>query len=134
MHAFLAYSLTGFVDGLRDQCHRIETVQLALAWEHYVYEQFRARRRSASLDRRREVTLALGRVAAPVRKREVPDLNTEIARRYATKTPKTLTRDLNWLVERGLLVRTNEGYVARTEAMRAFRQGAEAGGMRVADA
>ena len=50
--------------------------------------------------RRREVTLALGRLGEPIRKQGIPDLSPDLARLYAEKTSKTLTRDVNWLVER----------------------------------
>lgn len=44
-----------------------------------------------------------------------------LARSYAAKTDKTLTRDLNWLRERDLVARTAEGYRARVERMRGFQ-------------
>ena len=71
--------------------------------------------------RRRAVTLALGRVSAPVRKQSIPDLSADLARLYADKTSKTLTRDMNWLVKRNFLERGEDGYRAKVEAMRAFR-------------
>ena len=71
--------------------------------------------------RRREVSLALGRVGDPVRKKAVPDLSPDLARLYAEKTSKTLTRDMNWLVKRNFLERGEDGYRARVETMRAFR-------------
>ena len=36
----------------------------------------------------------------------IPDLTPALARAYATRTAKTLTRDRNWLRTRGLLHRT----------------------------
>ena len=71
--------------------------------------------------RRREVTLALGRAGEPVAKRAIPDLSPDLARLYADRTSKTLTRDMNWLVNRGLLERGDDGYRAKVESMRAFR-------------
>ena len=118
---FLLYSLQGFVDGLREQSRYIAGVQLTLAWEHYVYGEFQRIPTSPAMRRRREVTLALGRVAAPVRKRAIPDLSPDLARRYAEKTSKTLARDMNWLVKHEFLERGEEGYRARVGSMRAFR-------------
>ena len=118
---FLLYSLQGFVDGLRDQARHIARIQERLAWEHFVYGQFRRMRSTPAMRRRREVTLALGRTGAPVRKRDVPDLGPGLARLYADRTGKTLTRDMNWLVERDFLQRGEDGYRARVESMRAFR-------------
>ncbi len=99
----------------------IEVIQLRIAWEHFVYAAFRGRARSPALDRRREVTLALGRAGKPVPKRAIPDLSTNLARRYAKKTRKTLTRDMSWLVKNDLLEKRDDHYRARIEAMQMFR-------------
>ena len=118
---FLLYSLQGFVDGLREQRRFIAGIQLKLAWEHFVYGEFRRISSSPAMRRRREVTLALGRVGTPVRKRAIPDLSTDLARLYAERTGKTLARDMNWLVKREFLERGEDGYRAKVESMRAFR-------------
>ena len=118
---FLHYSLRGLVDGLREQSETIAGVQLRLAWEHFVYGEFQQIRSSSAMRRRREVTLALGRAGTPVRKRAIPDLSPGLARLYAEKTGKTLTRDVNWLLQRRFLEKGQDGYRARVESMRAFR-------------
>ena len=118
---FLLYSLRGFVDGLREQGRQIAAIQLKLAWEHFVYGEFRRRRSSSAMRRRRDVTLALGRAGTPVRKREIPDLHPGLARLYAERTGKTLTRDMNWLVAQGFLERGEDGYRAKVDSMRGFR-------------
>ena len=118
---FLLYSLQGLVDGLRNQSRFIEGVQLKLAWEHFVYVEFRQIPASAAMRRRRDVTLVLGRVEAPIRKREIPDLSPDLARLYADRTSKTLARDMNWLVKQDFLEKGEDGYRARVEMMRAFR-------------
>ena len=124
---FLLYSLRGFVDGLREQARHLADIQLRLAWEHFVYGEFRRMRSSTAMRRRREVALVLGRSGSTVPRRAIPDLNADLARSYAQKTGKTLTRDMNWLVRRELLERGREGYRAKVESMRAF-QPARAGG------
>ena len=86
-----------------------------------MYGEFQRTRTSPAMRRRREVTLALGRAPGPVRKRSIPDLNPALARLYAEKTGKTLTRDMNWLVSRNFLERGDGGYRARVESMLAFR-------------
>ncbi len=118
---FLLYSLQGFVDGLREQSRHIARMQLTLAWEHFVYAEFQRVPSSPAMRRRREVTLILGRASEPVRKPEVPDLSPGLARLYAARTSKTLTRDMNWLVRRGFLERSEDGYRAKLETMRAFQ-------------
>ena len=119
---FLHYSLEGFVDGLREQNRFIEGIQLKLAWEHFVYGKFQQLpHQSKAMRRRREVTLSLGREAVPTRKQDVPNLNLRLARLYTEKTSKTLTRDMNWLVEKNFLARNEDGYRAKIELVHAFR-------------
>ena len=118
---FLLYSLQGFVDGLREQGEFIAGVQLKLAWEHFVCGEFQRIPSSRAMRRRREVTLALGRVGEPVRKQSIPDLSPDLARLYADRTRKTLTRDMNWLVKKDFLQKEEDGYRAKVGAMRAFR-------------
>ncbi len=118
---FLLYSLEGFVDGLRKQNQYIEEIQLRLAWEHFVYNEFRRIPPSKAMRRRREVTLALGQEDAPVRKQGIPDLSRNLIRLYAVKTDKTLTRDMNWLVEKDFLEKREGSYRAKVEKMHAFR-------------
>ncbi len=120
---FAEYALRGFVDGLAEQCRYVESVQMGLAWEHFVFDTFRREKQTPAARRRREVVLSLSQAEAPVKKRDVPTLAPKVAQMYAGKTTKTLTRDLNWLVDVGLVERTTDGYRARTERMKAFRAG-----------
>ncbi|MXW56420.1 MAG: Fic family protein [Gemmatimonadales bacterium] len=117
---FVVYSLRGFLDGLEEQSRYVEEVQSRLAWEHYVYWRFRLHRRSPAMHRRREVVLALGRHMEPVRKREIPDLAPALTRLYSTKTAKTLTRDLNWLLANELIEKEGDTYRAAVHMMQQF--------------
>ena len=124
--AFVEYALQGLVDGLREQCAYVGNVQLAIAWEHLVYDTFDREPPTAANGRRRALVLALGAQRQPAPKPAIPELTPALARSYAAKTDKTLTRDLNWLRERGLVTRTADGYRARVERMRGFLPGAAA--------
>jgi len=112
---FVCYALQGFVDGLREQGAYVSDLQLRMAWEHLVYQTFDAEPPSAANARRRTLVLALG--TEPLPKSRIPEITPALTRDYATKTAKTLTRDLNWLHERDLVVRTARGYHARVEQM-----------------
>ena len=117
---FLCYALQGFVDGVREQCAYVGRIQLAIAWEHLVFETFHAEPPSSANSRRRTLILALGAAQDPVPPSEIPNLTPALARAYATRTAKTLTRDLNWLRTRDLLNRTPQGYRARVDRMHTF--------------
>ena len=117
---FIGYAAQGLVDGLKEQCRYVGAVQLSIAWEHFVFARFRSERRSPALNRRRELVLALTARDRPAPKTELRRLNPAIAERYAGKTGKTLTRDLNWLLAEDLIERLPDGYRARFARMRSF--------------
>ncbi len=117
---FLYYALQGFVDGLQAQCQKIQGYQLAIAWEHFIYGVFAKQKRSSAMQRRRELVLELGRISEPVAKAEIPFLTPALARGYAGKTRKTLTRDLNWLAQERLIARAGRAYRANIGLMWAF--------------
>ena len=117
---FLQYALQGFVDGLQGQCDEIQGYQLGIAWEHFIYDVFAQKQHSPSMQRRRQLVIELGRKREFVSKADIVDLSPSIARYYADKTDKTLTRDLNWLARKKLIARTGKAWMANIGIMRAF--------------
>lgn len=118
---FVLYALQGLVDGLEKQCDEIDAIQLSIAWKHFVFDRFRQERRSPALNRRREIALALTDRKRPVRRAELRRLNPTVAELYATRTDKTLTRDINWLLGEQLIEKRNGRFLARVDRMRSFR-------------
>lgn len=114
---FIAYAVRGLVDGLREQIEAIRGQQMGLAWKDYVSEVLRGS--GPTSDRQRTLVLSLSG-QRPSTPRQIVELTPALARLYATKTAKTLTRDLNTLQKAGLVERTPEGYVAATEMISAF--------------
>ena len=117
---FIVYAAQGLVDGLKEQCRYIGAVQLSIAWQHFVFDRFRVERRSPATERRRELVLALTARGQPTPKAELRHLSPAVAERYANKTDKTLTRDVNWLAAEDLIERQAGGFRARSAAMRSF--------------
>ena len=72
------------------------------------------------MQRRRHLVIELGRKKEFISKAELTDLSPSIARYYADKTDKTLTRDLNWLAQKKLIVRKGKAWMANIGIMRAF--------------
>lgn len=116
---FICYALEGFVDQLRQQLSVIRTQQLDVTWRSHVHQQFDGSK-SPSDVRRRHLVLALSDRAGPAPRAELRLLSPEVARDYADKTDKTLSRDLNALEEMGLIVRTHHGYDANRDRIHAF--------------
>ncbi|MBI4704104.1 MAG: Fic family protein [Deltaproteobacteria bacterium] len=117
---FLLYAMRGLVDQLRQQVDRVREQQLDVAWRSHVHEQFDRLEKSATTDRRRWLLLDLSRQPAPVRRRDLMALTPRLAKAYATKTTKTLSRDINTLIELGLAIQEGGRVHARTEVIQAF--------------
>ncbi len=118
---FVRYALRGLLDGLKEQGDAVEAVQTQMAWLGFLHERIGGRP-SPARERRTALARALGASDAPLSKRELlrhPDL----AAFYARRTPKTLTRDLNWLADtdRRLVERSGNAYRARTDLLRSLR-------------
>lgn len=111
---FLAYAAQGFVDQLREQLDVIWKQQFEDRWAQHVHQIFRDRRSETDI-RRLRLILDLSRsfhvYDEPVSKRAIPDLTPRLAAAYATKTEKTLTRDLNAIEGLGLLRREAGGWI-----------------------
>jgi len=115
---FIQYALQGFVDGLREQIEVIRSHQMMVMWQNYVHEAFHDKNTPARVRQRRLVLdLPLDRVT-PIN--EIPDLSPRLAREYAGKTLKTVSRDVNALSRDGLVRKTKAGVLPLSQQMRAF--------------
>ncbi|MCY3619994.1 MAG: Fic family protein [Acidimicrobiaceae bacterium] len=105
--SFVTYAIRGFADGLREQINQVRAVQLQVAWVNYVHEVMNRFPSSPARDRQRALVLAMPS-DRDVPKSELPLLTPELAAKYATTGPRTLSRDLNRL-DRAELVRERRG-------------------------
>jgi Fic family protein len=112
--AFLVYAVRGFVDQLRAQLHSVWEQLCADRWEQYIYQQFGDARTPPHI-RQRQLVLDLSKQAEPVPRTSLRDLSPKVASAYAKRGEKTLTRDLNALVNRDLIVLEAGGYRPRRE-------------------
>lgn len=118
---FLSYAAEGYVDMLRTQIGEVQAMQRKVAWINYVHEAFHDDPSGATRERRRDLALALSPDKEVTRK-EIRRLNPELAEMYAGKEDKTMTRDLNKLLELELIRRTSGGrYVSNIQLIDAFR-------------
>ena len=116
---FISYAVEGFLDGLKLQIETIWEQQWDIVWRNYVHEFFRERT-SASHVRRRRLVLDLSQSSQPVPMSEIPEISPRLAKAYARCTHRTLARDLNALVQEGLIAKTPKGYRACKELILAF--------------
>jgi Fic family protein len=118
---FLTYAARGFVDELAEQLDIVWRWQFDDRWEQYVYQTF-GELRTETNRRRLKLTLALSALhPKPATGPEMSMLTPQLARAYAQKTPKTLTRDINAIRELGLIERVAGGYRARKDIIRGFQ-------------
>ncbi len=105
---FVLYALEGLVDGLREQASLVEREQRRLAWPGFVRDRIGGRPGPAR-ERRTNLALVLGGAEAPLTRAALLD-HARLARAYARRTGKTLTRDLNWLIETEIVEVPNPGH------------------------
>ncbi len=116
---FIAYAVQGFVDGLKEQLETIWDQQWDITWENMVHDLFRSQT-SPGDQRRRRLALEFGKVKDAVKINQITDLTPELARLYAAKTSKTLSRDLNALADMNLIIRESGRIRACRELILAF--------------
>ena len=116
---FVTYAIQGFVDGLRGQIEEIRDLQLEVAWINYVHDTMNLYPSSPTRDRQRALVLAMPS-GTYVPKHELPMLTPKLAALYATKGPRTLSRDLNRLSDAGLVQGRRKGWMANHFIIKAF--------------
>jgi Fic family protein len=135
---FLHYAVAGLVDELRGQLDRIWSMQYVDRWNQFVYETF-GEAHGDTEQRRLRLVLDLSRGSIrpadgigmpqrlPISRGDLRHLSPRLAELYASKTDRTLTRDLDELVARGLILRTREGYVPASHRVYSFMPPARGG-------
>lgn len=128
---FLLYAVEGLVDELRAQLDRIWSMQYFDRWEQYVHQRFGE---TSTESQRRQLRLVKDLSKAsittvpnhplprlvPVARAKLRRLSPDLAAAYATKTERTLSRDLNALARQGLISRAPEGWVPNSDSVLAF--------------
>lgn len=111
--SFVEYALRGFVDGLREPLDFIRAQQLEVAWQNFVHESFRGDDTATSTRRKH---LVLDMPQHNVNRSDLLSVSPRVAREYAKRGEKALSRDLNALVTQGLLIRAGRGAYAANRA------------------
>lgn len=106
---FLLYAVKGFVEELRLQLQIVWEQLYADRWEQHIYQQFGDTQRAPDI-RQRQLVLDLSKQGEPVPRSKIRELSPRVAVAYAERGEKTLTRDLNALLKRGLIKHEEEGY------------------------
>lgn len=120
IYGFLAYAIAGLVDGLREQIGQIREHQQQATWINFVHNQFRDATNPTER-RRRKLALAVSQAGRTLSLSDLPNFDVDTALNYSGLARRTLLRDLETLVERGLLKTGSDGRVqANRERLLAF--------------
>jgi Fic family protein len=117
---FLGYAAQGFVDGLSKTIKHLHRQQEALMWQAYVDDLFPGRQTDAA-ERQRVLAVELGKTRMWLSRSELRRLVPSLSDVYAKATTKMLTRDINRLLERNLIVRQDGRYRANLSIVRGMR-------------
>jgi Fic family protein len=112
---FLDYAVEGFVGELQQQLDEVHGWIVEAAWINHVHSIF-SDARTNTARRQRDLALALP-VEAFVPRSGISTLTPQLGEAYAGKHGKTVTRDLNALVELDLIERRPRGIRAKREIM-----------------
>jgi Fic family protein len=121
MTQFIAYAVRGLVDQLREQIEDIRNLQWDIAWENYVHEVLG--KNSESERRRRHLVLDLSKVDDNngwISVSKIPEISVRLAKEYANKTAKTLSRDINALMQINLVIDSERKIKANKDLILAF--------------
>jgi Fic family protein len=115
---FVSYALQGFTEELREQLATIEGHVLGMVWQNFVHNTHLGATETSR--RRRHLIFALPNDGQWIPVSQIPRLTTDLAACYASKTPKTLTRDINILRDAGLLSRQGQTVRPNLDQLFAF--------------
>ncbi|GAA3580968.1 Fic family protein [Klugiella xanthotipulae] len=115
---FIQYALQGLVDELQDQIKMIRAQQYEVTWINFVHDMYKDEDTPA---KRRQMHLALDMpMGVSVPRGKIREVSPRITAEYAGRESKTVSRDLNELLGRELIVQTKDGFRANRGIIEAF--------------
>ena len=114
---FFSYAIQGFYDGLEEQIKYVREHVIGVCWREYIYETFHKTGVGKVIKRQRALALAISEQKGPIDKSSLLLLMSD---EYRGKTAKTLARDLNKLVNMGIVLREGDKYTANKERILKF--------------
>lgn len=118
---FIEYSLTGFKDGLDEVLQVASDRQFANAWRSHIYDVFRDLSFNKPVfKRRRELILSMP-IGQTMKMKDMISSTPEVARLYASTSKRTVSRDIEVLIDNDLLKGDGNGYRANAALLRKQR-------------
>lgn len=118
---FVEYALEGYHDLLVEQFAEIYEQLLGVIWRDHIHRAF-PEQMTATQQRRKQLALSLADVdpEVSVMAATIRELTPALAAAYASKSDRTISRDLNALTDMDLLKRYDAGYRSNREILFAF--------------
>jgi Fic family protein len=114
LSAFISYAVQGYHDGLTASLGTIQDSLFEVAWKFLVHSQFAEHRYRKKTVFKRRRDLVLNMPPTPLSPEKLTVLSGELARQYASLSPRTLLRDLDVLREMKLIVKVDGEYRPNT--------------------
>ena len=118
---FLDYALEGFRDSLGEQLMTIRRQLASVVWHDHIHRSF-PQHMSVTAQRRKQVALSLADLDSDetVDIGEIRELYPTLAAAYIGKSDRTISRDLNALVNMSLLTKEERGYRSNRDILFGF--------------
>ncbi|MGV0396846.1 Fic family protein [Corynebacterium suicordis] len=116
---FIRYAVEGFRDGLKDQVEYIQSQQLKSIWLNFVHGVFNNESHTPAQKRRKLLVLAMSPNEV-VQRKDMTRLDPDLAIEYSGTTARTLSRDINDLMDKQLIRKKDKGYVLNLGIVAAF--------------
>ncbi len=116
---FIQYAMQGYVDGLKQQLSIIRKEQWDIVWQNYIHEQFKDHKSPTSI-RKRYLALDISKHDDFIPISQIEELSPRLAKAYANKTDRTITRDLFDLSRMNLIERRKKSVRAKKEIILSF--------------
>lgn len=116
---FVTYAVQGFADGLRESIATVRQQQIGVGWINFVHEVMAQFPTTKASDRQRQLVLAMP-IDRVTKRSDLEGLTPRLAALYAQAGPRTLSRDINRLVEVDLIKRVSGGYKPSVHRLLAF--------------
>lgn len=116
---FIEYALVGFRDGLKNTLAVIQKSQFENTWRTLIFEKFdevRDTMNEPTFQRQRTLALNLP-IDKPFTVLDIPNLSIQLARLYPDLSERTITRDIEKLVELNLVKKDGKNLKANTDSI-----------------
>ena len=117
---FILYALQGFVDGLRDEITNIQGQQIIVHWINNIHNSFSGKHSTAD-ERKKELMLEISKIGPNEYTIEEIHYGTaRIAEMYANLSVRTMSRDIDELVQMKLLNKEHDKYSCNLASLTAY--------------